>query len=564
MRTLEPTQLGIMLLSLALLIGMARLLGELARRFHQPAILGELLAGVLLGPTVFGWLAPDIQVFLFPREGPNALVLDGIGSLAIVLFLLVAGMEVDLSVVWKQGRAALKVGFLGTIIPFALGLLGAVVMPRALGRQIDADPVIFALFLATAMAISALPVIAKTLMDIDLYRTDLGMVVISAAIFNDLIGWTIFALILGMMGTHGSGLGIGFILLLTLLFAVLTLTVGRWLMHRALPMLQAYTHYPGGVVGFAVTMGLFGAALTEFIGIHAIFGAFLVGIALGDSTHLEERTRVMIDDFVSFVFAPLFFASIGLKVNFLTHFDTSLVLLVCMLACAGKLLGAVLGAYWGGFPSRERWAIGFAMNARGAMEIILGTLALEAGIIRQRLFVALVVMAILTSALSGPLMRWVLRRPKPHRLLSYLSPKLFVRDLKAESRLDAIRELSTVTAQQSGLDADAIERLAWQREQIAATGIGHGVAIPHARLADIGEPVVAVGISDAGISFDAPDGQPAHIVFLLVTPRSDPEAQLELSADIAHTFREPQGLERVMRASTFTELVAALKTLSPK
>lgn len=564
MRSLEPTQLGIMLLSLALLIGMARLLGELARRFHQPAVLGELLAGLLLGPTVLGWLAPDCQAFLFPVDGPNAIVRDGISTLAIVLFLLVAGMEVDLSIVWKQGRSALKVGTLGTVIPFVLGLLGAMIMPRALGRQAEADPWIFALFLATAMAISALPVIAKTLMDLDLYRTDLGMVIISAAIFNDLIGWTIFALILGMMGTHDSGLGIGMTLALTLLFAGLMLTVGRWWMHRTLPFLQAYTHYPGGVLGFAVTVGLCGAAFTEFIGIHAIFGAFIVGVALGDSSHLSERTRVMIDEFVSFIFAPLFFASIGLKVNFITHFETTLVLLILILATVGKLVGAVLGARWGGFPPRDRWAIGFAMNARGAMEIILGTLALEAGIIRQRLFVALVVMAIATSALSGPLIRRTLRRRQPHRLLAFLSPKLFLRHLTADSRLEAIRELIALVSQQTGLDANLIEQFAWEREKIAATGIGNGVAIPHARLADLNEPVVAVGISEAGVAFDAPDGQPAHVVFLLITPRRDPTVQLELSANISQMFKDPGAQERILRATSFTELVAALKILTPK
>jgi Kef-type K+ transport system membrane component KefB len=561
---MEPAHLGIMFLSLALLIGVARVLGELARRFHQPAILGELLAGVLLGPTLLGWLAPQVQAFLFPSEGPNAVVLESIGSLAIVLFLLVAGMEVDLSIVWQQGRAALKVGTLGTVIPFAIGLLGAAIMPGALGRQVDADPTNFALFLATAMAISALPVIAKTLMDLDLYRTDLGMVVVSAAIFNDLIGWTIFALILGLMDTHGSTLGIAMTLGLTLLFAAATLTVGRWAMHRTIPYLQAYTHYPGGILGFAVTLGLLGAALTEFIGIHPIFGAFLVGIALGDSSHLSERTRVLIDEFISFVFAPLFFASIGLRVNFAAHFDATLVTLILTLATLGKLSGAVLGARWGGFPTRDQWAIGFAMNARGAMEIILGTLALEAGIINQRLFVAIVIMAIVTSAMSGPLIRRALMRRQSHRLLSFLSPKLLIRKMAAETSLDAIRELAAVAGQHAGLDASRVESLAWAREQTAATGIGHGVAIPHARLVNIRDPVVAVGVSEAGIDFDAPDGQPAHVVFLLVTPIADPAVQLDFSADISHMFREPHCLERVLRAATFTELLAALKTVAPK
>src|SRR5690606_19909265 len=126
---------------------------------------------------------------------------------------------------------------------------------------------------------------------------------------------------------------------------------------------------------------------TEHIGIHAIFGAFLVGVALGESTHLQERTRVMLEEFVSIIFAPVFFASIGLRVNFLTQFDLALVSLVLLLACSGKVLGAYLGARWGGMPTRDRWAVAFAMNSRGAMEIILGLLALEAGVIRQPLFV---------------------------------------------------------------------------------------------------------------------------------------------------------------------------------
>ena len=124
-----------------------------------------------------------------------------------MLFLLVAGMEVDLSIVWKQGLSALKVGVLGTVIPFAFGLVGALIVPQALGRETDTQPLVFALFLATAMAISALPVIIKTLMDLDLYRTDLGMVVVSAAMFNDLIGWTVFALILSQLGAHSVGAG---------------------------------------------------------------------------------------------------------------------------------------------------------------------------------------------------------------------------------------------------------------------------------------------------------------------------------------------------------------------
>lgn len=559
MHSPESFGLGFFLLSLALLIGLARILGEFARHVHQPAIIGELLAGVLLGPTVFGTLAPEWQSILFPHEGPNAVALDGIGSLAIVLFLLVAGMEVDLSTVWKQGRAAFKVGFLGMMLPFAVGLAGGGLLPEAFGAEPGANPVIFALFLATAMSISALPVIAKTLMDLDLYRTDLGVVIVSAAILNDLIGWTIFAFILGMTGAGAGDLSIPITLTLTVLFVGLTLTLGRWLVHRALPVLQAYTHYPGGVLGFAMTCALCGAAMMEFAGVHAIFGAFIVGIAIGDSKHLQERTRTMIDEFISFVFAPVFFASIGLKVNFIADFDPGLVLLVLMIACFGKIWGAVLGAKWGGFAQPDAWAIGFAMNARGAMEIILGMLALELGIIGRHLFVALVVMAIVTSMLSGPLIRRTLSRPKGHQLESLLSSKLFIPNLQAETSLEAIRELAELAAHQLRIDAGIIEKIAWDREQIAATGIGNGVAIPHARMPDLAEPKVVVGVSDAGVPFDAPDGQPAHVIFLLLTPKADTIAQLEISANISRLFRDPRLVERIERTQNFTEFLAVLK-----
>ena len=203
------------------------------------------------------------------------------------------------------------------------------------------------------------------------------------------------------------------------------------------------------------------------------------------------------------------------------------------------------------------------MNARGAMEIILGLLALEAGIIHQSLFVALVVMAIGTSAISGPLIRWALSRRQPRQLIPHLSPKLFLNHLTSTSRYAVIEEMARVAAQLHHLDADRIIELAWEREVIAATGIGNGVALPHARLAELNTPLIVLGLSEPGIPFDAPDGQPAHAIFLLLTPLNDPTAQLELSANIARTFRDVSSLSRLLAVSSYTELLAVLKTLGP-
>ncbi len=560
MDSLTQPQVLVILLSFGVLLGTARLLGELALKLHQPAVLGELLAGVLLGPTVLGTLAPGLQGQLFPATGPNALALNALTTLAVVLFLLVAGMEVDLSILWRQGRIAPKVSLAGILIPFAIGFPLAWWAPQALGQHAHSDPLLFALFFATALSISALPVIAKTLLDLGLYRSDLGMVVISAAIFDDISGWIIFSVILGMLNGGAESLaGIPLVIGLTLGFTAFMLTLGRWGIHRALPYLQAYTRWPGGELSFALILALLGAAFTEWIGIHAIFGSFLVGVAVGDSSHLRERTRVIIDQFVSFIFAPVFFASIGLKVNFLAHFDLQLVFIVLSIACLCKLLGGYWGARWGGLLRKDSWAVGFAMNARGAMGSILGLLALEAGLISQRLFVALIVMAIVTSMMSGPAMRLLIHHGTRHRLQDLLSPRLFIHRMRAGSRREAIAELCRQAALQTGLDALTLETEVWAREEALPTGLGCGLAMPHARLEGLAAPLVVVGISDKGVDFDAPDELLAHVLVLVITPRKDPGAQLSLAAELAGLFRRDEMLPAALKARGYTDFTALIR-----
>lgn len=562
MESLSSNHITVMFLSLGLLLGVARILGEAAQRIHQPTILGELLAGILLGPTVLGNIAPDLSSFLFPSEGPVALSLSVISTLAITLFLMVAGIEVDLSTIWRQGKAGLKIGITSIVVPFFFAIMLALMFPGLVGRHGNSEPMIFALFFATALSISALPIIAKTLMDMRLYRSDIGMVIVSAAIFNDLVGLIIFSVILGMMGgaDHHAN-HIGLTIALTLGFVLLMMTVGRWLINKIIPFLQAYTQWPGGVLGFALTLTMLSAAFTEWIGVHSIFGAFVVGVAIGDSAHLRERTRVTIEHFVSFIFAPLFFATIGLKVNFLAQFDALLIFTIFIVACSCKLSGGYCGARWGGLPPREAWMVGFAMNSGGAMEIIIGLLALEAGIIGERLFVALVIIAIVTSMISGPMMGFCIRSGRKRRSFwRVLSPELFFRKLNAQERQEAIWEMSRKLCDRAGLDVEQIADSVWAREASVGTGIGNGVALPHARIEGISKPLVAVGISEAGIDFDAPDGKAAHILFLVLSPKNSSGAQLEIFSEIARLFRNPHLIELILRTKNYTEFLALMKT----
>lgn len=554
-------ELTVMFLSLGVLLGAARLLGEIARRLQQPSVLGEIMAGILLGPTVLGFFWPDANAYLFPGEGTNALVHSGLTTFAVVLFLLVAGMEVDLSTIFRLRGPAMIIGLTGLLFPAAVGFAISYSFPSFLGMEEGASRFVFALFLSFAMAISALPVIAKILMDLNLFRSDLGMMAIAVAIFHDVAGWIVFAIVLGMMATEGGkadeALPIGMVIALTLGFVAFMLTVGRWGINRALPWLQAHTSWPGGVLGFALVLGLLGAAFTEWIGIHAIFGAFFVGVALGDSPHLQQRTRTTIDQFISFIFAPLFFASIGLYVNFIAHFDWVLVLTITVIACVGKTVGCAVGALWAGFPKRQSWALGLALNARGAMEIVLALLALQYGVIGERLFVGLVVMALLTSIIAGPLMQRVLNRGKTAKFRDFISAKLFIPSLKAATRDEAIREMASHVATQN-LNAEYVHESVLRREQTMSTALPGGLAIPHARLVNMERAMVVVGLSSTGIEWDASDGKPAKLILMVLTPFDADETQLEILADIARTFMPADMVGRAVECTTYTQLLALL------
>lgn len=556
---MDHLDITLFILGLGALLITARVLGELAERIRLPAVVGEIAAGLVLGPTLLGRISPGLQNALFPETGPGAIALQGFSTIAIVLFLLVAGLEIDLSTVWRQGKRAAVISISGIIGPLAVGLAAGWFLRDAIGLPAGADPVIFALFFATAMAISALPVIAKTLLDLNLFRTDVGLTVMAAAVCNDLVGWIIFAVILGLMGTGAGGMPIETTIGLMLVFTLFMLTAGRWLVNAVLPWVQAHSHWPGGVLGMTLAMGFGAAAFTEWIGIHAIFGAFMVGVAVGDSTHLRKRTRATLEQFVGFIFAPIFFATLALRVDFVANFDLGLCLLVLAIATAGKLAGCRVGAWMTGTPAREAWAITFGMNARGAMEIILGLIALESGLINEPLFVALVVMALVTSIMSGPLMEWSLRRKRHVPFYRYMAPTRFVPRIQATTRYGAIEELCRRVAGETRVEADTLIDEVWQHEQLMAAGHRNRIAMPNARIPGLQRPIVGLGLSEHGIDFDAYDGRTARIIFLLLVPEEDSENQWTILSDITTVLESASLRDQLLARPNYTQLRALLK-----
>ena len=563
---IAPEELTVLLLSLAVLVGLARFFGELARYFGQPAVLGEILAGIVLGPTVLGAISPELFAWLFPANPGNAtrIALEGFITLAASLLLLVVGMEVDLSTVWRQGRATLMVSALGMALPFSLGFSLAYFMPSLLSGAGSGNPLAFALFVGIALSVTALPVIAKIMMDLNLAKSDMGTLIISSAMLNDLVGWIGFAVVLaliplaGAAGAQQDAWEVGLTIGLTLLFLALMLTVARWLLHRALPYVQAYSSWPGGVLGFVFVVALVCAALTESLGIHSIFGAFVAGVAIGDSSHLTQRLRDTINQFVTNFFAPVFFASIGLRVNFVDDFVWQTVVLVFAVALTAKVLGSYIGARWARMGPRESWAVGFGMASQGTVGIILGQLALTAGLITNQLMVAIVIMALGTSLLSGPAMQKILRQRTKRRLVDLLSDRHIVLKLESTDPEGVIRELTTQASKVTGLEQPQLESAVMERERVMATGVPGGLAVPHARLGGLSKPCVVLGRSQAGVDFDSPDSQPARLIFLLLTPLDQPESQIELLKTISTTFSDADLHQTVLTTRSSTELLAAM------
>ena len=406
MNHFEPAGFGVLFLDLALMLGFARLLGGLTRKFHLPAVVGEILAGIILGRTVLGSIAPGIFATLFPDSGFIALALQTMIALAVVLLLLVAGMEIDLFGLKRQGRALLAILPCNILIPSALGFaLGWFYHQPWSGPTAVSRP-LFALFSATAMFIVAMPVIAKILMELDLLKTALGSLIISIAMLNDLIGWLVFSVVLSLVaGQAAHRWGVLWILVMVPVLIFLFMTLGKLLIARLIHFVHRNSPGPGGIMTLVLVLAFLGAALAEFIGINLIFGSLLVGLVIGNLSPVQERIAGNIGQFVMNIFAPLFFASIGLQVNFITNFDPGMVIIVLVVACGGTLAGTLLGGRLGKLDYGSSWIVALGVNARGTMEIILGLLALEYGIINQKFFVALVVMALVTSILSGPLIQ---------------------------------------------------------------------------------------------------------------------------------------------------------------
>jgi Kef-type K+ transport system membrane component KefB/nucleotide-binding universal stress UspA family protein len=408
----EPS-LAIFFGEIVALIVVGRLVGELMERIGQPSVMGQLIGGMLLGPSVFGALFPSLQHALFPAAAGQKAMLDAVSQLGILLLLLLTGMETDLSVIRGCRRTAFSVSIAGIAIPFACGVLMGAWLPESLLP----DPnkrLITALFLGTALSISSVKIVALLVRELGFLRRTVGQVIVASAIIDDTVGWIIMSVIFGL-ALHG-GIDIMSVtrsVVGTALFLVLSFTVGRrivfflirWANDRFVSELPAITM-------IIVVTGLMALA-TDAIGVHTVLGAFVAGILVGQSPiltrHIEEQLRGLIVA----LFMPVFFGMAGLSANLLALTSMSLLMLtigLIVIASIGKFSGAVLGGRLGGLSLAESLAVGSGMNARGSTEVIIASFGLSMGALSQNLFTSIVTMAVVTTMVMPPMLRWAVGR----------------------------------------------------------------------------------------------------------------------------------------------------------
>jgi Kef-type K+ transport system membrane component KefB/nucleotide-binding universal stress UspA family protein len=405
----EPLFLG----QIVVLLLVGRTLGEAMQRLGQPAIMGQLLAGILLGPSALGAVLPGLQHAIFPDDAGQRIMLDGVVQLGIMLLLLLAGMEVDLALVGRLRRVAASVSIAGIAVPFALGALLGEMLPAAMLPHPGAR-LITALFLGTAMSISSVKIVAAVVNEMNFMRRTIGQLIVAAAIIDDTIGWLIIAVIFGL-ALHGrveiGALGLN--IAGTVLFFGLSLTVGQ----RAVSAAMRWTndHFVSELPVITAILVITGtmAMITALIGVHTALGAFVAGILVGRSPILTAHVRDQLRGPIVALFMPVFFATAGLGADLTALRDPAVLgvaVALVLIAGAGKFGGAFLGGTIAGLSRRDSLALGCGMNARGSTEVIVAAIGLSLGVLNQTLYSMIVAMAFVTTMATPPSMRWALAR----------------------------------------------------------------------------------------------------------------------------------------------------------
>ncbi len=404
------------LAELALLLLCGRLLGEGLNRIGQPAIFGQLLAGVALGPSVFGVIAPGAHHAIFAGTPTLKAMIDALSQVGILMLLLLTGMETNLALVNRKRRAVISTSLVGVAVPFACGVAVTYALPANLIP--NNQTLVSALFLGVALSVSSVKIVAMVLIDVGAIRRDIGQLILATAILDDTIAWVLIAVIAGIAAHHAVDFKtVGVSLGGALLFLAVSLTVGRGLVARAIRMANDYMTIEVPVITAILIIMLLMAVTTDLLGVQTELGAFVAGLLIGQSPILTDHIERELRGFILAFFSPIFFAVAGLGLDLSTLANTTLLgflLAIIAIATFGKFLGAGLGGLIAGLSLRESAALATGLNARGSTEVIVATIGLSMGAISSQIYTMIVAMAVVTTMAMPPTLRWMLVRVTPN------------------------------------------------------------------------------------------------------------------------------------------------------
>src|SRR5688572_18461455 len=412
---MHVTPILILLLQLAAVLGLCRLMGALAVRIGQPRVVGEMMAGIMLGPSLLGWSLPGVFEFLFPQGSVG--LLNSLAQIGVILFLFLIGLELDPKLLRRRGQAALVISHMSIIMALLSGAtLTLFLYPLVFNDAPNMRFTAVALFIGAAMSVTAFPVLARILSERQMLRSNVGATAITCAAIDDVTAWCMLAFVLAIARAEGLASGMTTAALVAG-YVSLMIFVVRPSLRRLEVVHEKSPAHANGVFAIVLLLVLISSSLTELFGIHALFGAFLLGAIMPKETGFVHAVTRKLEDFIVTFLLPIFFAYAGLRTR-IGLIDNpwlwGLTGIVILTACFAKFGGSFIAGKVVGLSLRESAAIGVLMNTRGLMELVILTIGLQIGVITDAVFAMMVLMALVTTAMTTPILNLVL----PARLLA--------------------------------------------------------------------------------------------------------------------------------------------------
>lgn len=399
--TLNSHQLLIFLIQLAILLFCAMFLGKLARKYRMPSLVGEVCAGIILGPSILGQISPYLYQLLFPQITEQFHLLDAVGQLGVILLVGLGGIGLNINLLRKRSVIVTRIGLFSAVIPFICGFIVGYFLPISV-IQSHVHRFIIAMFIGITMSVSAIPVLTKTLIDMRLLHKKIGQIALPAAAIDDTIGWLLLSVvtILQITGSINNKAFLLSIISLVILL-ILSWVVGRKIVHKILSLMSREGEGPKTTA--LVSMILAYAAITQFMGLEAVFGALICGILIRSYPSFREIRLPTI----LWVLSPLFFATVGLRINLTALNNISILLTaiyIILIAVVSKFAATYIGARLSRLKHRESLALGAAMNARGIVEVVIANVGIQIGILNVATYTIIILVALVTSLMAAPVL----------------------------------------------------------------------------------------------------------------------------------------------------------------